>query len=67
MAENELKTTEAQRKAIREYEKRNWRLNIVFPGGTKERIENLNLNKTPSAFIRDTVLTKLEELEKTLK
>lgn len=67
MAENELKTTEAQRKAIREYEKRNWRLNIVFPGGTKERIENLNLNKTPSAFIRDTVLTKLEELEKILK
>ena len=63
----ELKTTEAQRKAIRDYEKRNYRLNIVFPGGTKERIEALGLNKTNSAFIRDTVLSKLEELEKILK
>ena len=59
--------TDAQRKAIREYEKRNYRLNIVFPAGTKERIESLNLNKTNSAFIRDTVLSKLDELEKILK
>lgn len=63
----ELKTTEAQRKAVREYEKRNYRLNIVFPDGTKERIEALNLNKTNSAFIRDTILAKLDELEKILK
>lgn len=67
MEGKELKTTEAQRKAIREYEKRNYRLNIVFPDGTKERIEALGLNKTPSAFIRDTVLTKLDELERILK
>ena len=67
MNENELKTSAAQRKAIREYEKRNFRLNIVFPAGTKERIEGLNLNKTPSAFIRDTVLSKLDELEKISK
>lgn len=63
----ELKTTEAQRKAIREYEKNNYRLNIVFPKGTKERIEALNLNKSNSAFIRDTVVSKLDELEKILK
>lgn len=63
----ELKTTEAQRKAVREYEKNNYRLNIVFPKGTKERIEALQLNKTNSAFIRDTILNKLEELEKILK
>ena len=63
----ELKTTEAQRKAVREYEKNNYRLNIVFPKGTKERIESLGLNKTNSAFIRDTVLSKLDELEKILK
>lgn len=63
----ELKTTEAQRKAVREYEKRNYRLNIVFPDGTKERIESLKLNKTNSAFIRDTILAKLDELEKILK
>ena len=64
---NEPKTSEAQRKAVREYEKRNYRLNIVFPDGTKERIEALGLEKTNSAFIRDTVLTKLDELEKILK
>ena len=65
--ENTLKTTEAQRKAIRDYEKRNYRLNIVFPEGPKERIEALGLSKTNSAFIRDTVISKLDELEKLLK
>ena len=65
--ENTLKTTEAQRKAIRDYEKRNYRLNIVFPEGTKERIEALGLSKTNSAFIRDTVISKLDELETLLK
>lgn len=64
---SERKTTEAQRKAVRKYEKNNYRLNIVFPKGTKERIEALNLNKTNSAFIRDTILNKLDELEKILK
>ena len=64
---NTLKTTEAQRKAIRDYEKRKYRLNIVFPEGTKERIEALGLSKTNSAFIRDTVISKLDELEKLLK
>ena len=63
----ELKTRESQRKAIRNYEKNNYRLNIVFPKGTKERIEALGLNKTNSAFIRDTVISKLDELEKILK
>ena len=64
---SELKTTEAHRKAVREYEKNNYRLNIVFPKGTKERIEALGLNKTNSSFIRDTILSKLDELEKILK
>mgnify|MGYP002104688505 CR=1 FL=1 len=62
-----LKTSEAQRKAIRNYEKNNYRLNIVFPKGTKERIEALGLDKSNSAFIRDTIISKLEELEKTSK
>lgn len=61
------KQKEQRRKAVREYEKRNYRLNIVFPDGTKERIESLGLNKTASAFVRDTVLSKLDELEKILK
>ncbi len=63
----ELKTTQKQRDAIRKYEQNNYRLNIVFPKGTKERIEALKLDKTNSAFIRDTVLNKLDELEKILK
>ena len=63
----ELKTSQSQRKAVRKYENNNYRLNIVFPRGTKERIEALNLSKTNSAFIRDTILSKLDELEKILK
>lgn len=58
---------EARRRAVRKYENNNYRLNIVFPAGTKERIENLKIEKTASAFIRDTVLAKLDELEKILK
>lgn len=67
VAEYTEKQLEQRRKAVRRYEQNNYRLNIVFPKGTKERIENLNLDKTNSAFIRDTVLSKLEELEKILK
>jgi len=57
----------AQREASRRYEARNFRLNIVFPKGTKERIEALGISKSASSFIRDTVLAKLDELEKILK
>ena len=48
--------TEAQKRAVRKYESSNYRLNIVFPKGTKERIEKLGLEKSNSAFIRDIVL-----------
>lgn len=63
----ELKTSKKQREAVRRYENNNYRLNLTFPRGTKERIEALRLNKSNSAFIRDTVIAKLEELEKILK
>lgn len=65
--EQEKKTTEAQRRAVRNYENNNYRLNLTFPKGTKERIDALNLNKSNSAFIRDTVLNELDRLEKILK
>lgn len=61
------KQKEQRRKAVRNYENNNYRLNIVFPKGTKERIESLGLNKTASAFVRDTVLAKIDELEKILR
>lgn len=67
MTRSEEEKKAAQQKAVRDYEKRNYRLNIVFPGGTKERIDALNLDKTNSAFIRDTVLSKLDELERILR
>lgn len=56
--------TEAQKRAVRKYEDNNYRLNIVFPKGTKERIEKLDLGKSNSAFIRDIVLSELDRLEK---
>lgn len=56
--------TEAQKRAIRKYENNNYRLNIVFPKETKERIEKLGLSKSNSAFIRDVVLSELDRLEK---
>lgn len=56
--------TEAQKRAVRKYENNNYRLNIVFPKGTKERIEGLGLGKSNSAFIRDVVLSELNRLEK---
>ena len=56
--------TEAQKKAVRKYENNNYRLNTVFPKGTKERIEKLDLGKSNSAFIRDVVLSELNRLEK---
>lgn len=57
-------TTEAQKRAVRKYENNNYRLNIVFPKATKERIEKLGLGKSNSAFVRDVVLSELDKLEK---
>lgn len=59
--------TEAQKRAIRKYENNNYRLNVVFPRGTKERIEKLSLRKSNTAFIRDTVLAVLDQLEENEK
>lgn len=63
---NEQKTTEAQRKAVREYEKRNDRINVVFPAGTKERMERLGI-KSKGAFIKEVVEKELSSMEKYFK
>lgn len=65
--DQEKKTTEAQRRAVREYEKKNDRINIIFPAGTRDRIDALNLNKSTTTFIKETVLNELDKLEKLLK
>ena len=61
-----LKTSEAQRKAVREYEKKNDRINVIFPAGTRDRMKAVGV-KTPSAFIKEVVAAELERMEKYTK
>ncbi len=63
MSETELKTTEAQRKAVREYEKKNDRINVIFPAGTRDRMKAVGI-KNPSTFIKAVVAAELEKMEK---
>ena len=58
-----LKTTEAQRKAVREYEKKNDRINVIFPAGTRDKTEQLGISK-PGTFIKEVVAAELERMEK---
>lgn len=66
MSEAELKTTEAQRKAVREYEKKNDRINVIFPAGTRDRMKAVGV-KNPSTFIKEVVAAELERMEKYTK
>lgn len=59
----ELKTTEAQRKAVREYEKKNDRINVIFPAGTRDKMERLGIEK-PGAFVKEVVAAELARMEK---
>lgn len=63
MSNAELKTTEAQRKAVREYEKKNDRINVIFPAGTRKRMESVGV-KNPSTFIKEVVAAELDRMEK---
>ena len=58
-----LRTSEAQRKAVREYEKRNDRINVIFPSGTRKRMERLGIEK-PNTFIKEVVAAELDRMEK---
>nr|DAD58442.1 MAG TPA: hypothetical protein [Caudoviricetes sp.] len=59
----ELKTTEAQRKAVREYEKKNDRINVIFPAGTKNKMKSLGIEK-PNTFIKEVIAAELARMEK---
>lgn len=63
MSEIELKTSAAQRKAVREYEKKNDRINVIFPAGTRDRMQSVGV-KNPSTFIKEVVAAELERMEK---
>lgn len=56
------KTSAAQRKAVREYEKRNDRINVIFPSGTRDRMKKLGIEK-PNTFIKKVVSAELDRLE----
>ena len=56
-------TSEAQRKAVREYEKRNDRINVIFPNGTRKRMQELGIDK-PNTFIKEVVAAELDKMEK---
>ncbi len=59
----DLKTSEAQRKAVRTYENKNDRINVIFPNGTRERMKSLGITK-PSSFIKEVVKAELDRMEK---
>lgn len=66
MEGKEYSTTQAQRKAVRTYEKKNDRINVIFPAGTRERMERLGI-KSAGAFIKEAVSKELDQLEKKMK
>ena len=51
-----------QIEAVRRYEATRDRINIIFPAGTRERIEKLG--RTPTAFIKEAVETALIAAER---
>lgn len=54
---------EKRREAVRKYQKEGAdRVNCLFPKGTKERIKNTGMSC--NQFIKETVLNKLDEIEK---
>ena len=62
----ELKTSEAVRKAVKKYDEKFERVNCRFLKGTKDRITNLGY-KSVNDFIKLAVAEKLEHVEKILK
>lgn len=66
MEKKDRKTTEAQRKAVRKYEKKNDRINVIFPAGTRDRMKAVGV-KNPSTFIKEVVASELERMEKYIK
>lgn len=58
----EYKTSEAQRKAVKSYSDRCDRVNVLFPAGTKARMQDLGI-ESYAAFIKKVVLSALEKME----
>lgn len=63
MPEYTEKQKEQRRKAVATYMKTVDRVNCQFPLGTKDRIKKLT-GKSCNAFIKETVLNKLNKIER---
>lgn len=59
----DLKTTEAQRRAVQTYQEKNDRINVIFPKGTRDRMKALGIEQ-PSTFIKEVVDAELKKMEK---
>lgn len=60
---DEPKTPQAQRDAVRRYEKNNDRINVIFPAGTRAKMVELGIDR-PGAFIKEVVAAELARMEK---
>ena len=58
-----MMATEAQRRAVSNYDSKLDRVNCRFPKGTLDRIKGLNESKSVNLFIQSAVLEKIELLE----
>ena len=63
MGKKENKTPEKQIWYSQEYQKKNDRVNVVFPAGTRERMEALGI-KAAAPFIKKAVAAELDRLGK---
>ena len=62
MEEKQKSARQAHADAVKRYEQKNDRINIIFPAGTRARIEKLG--RAPHAFIKEVVETALQAAEK---
>ena len=60
------KRSHQRKRRRKEYEKKNDRINVIFPAGTRERMKAVGI-KNPSTFIKEVVATELAKMEKYIK
>lgn len=64
MAKKKYKTSETQRRLVKEYESTKDRINVLFPAGTIDRMRNLGISdRNKSTFIKYAVEQMLVEME----
>jgi len=65
MARKKYKTSENQRRLVKEYESTKDRINVLFPAGTIDRMRNLGVSdRNKSTFIKYAVEQMLAEMER---